>query len=256
MSSLITLFREYCHQKIRQHSSPLSSAEKEALITSLCTSPFRHVVQTWSVLDFYDYKHLYTEGFDTYFGWENKDVTTETILDMVHPQDQEAFAGLYYLCLEGLVNMPFPTAEIGHFCIFYRLRDAQGKYHPIMETNNIIASDPDSYVPLINLAQISKLGNHNPFHQVSYYFRIKDEQGSVAIMRNYLGQYKPAVNVFTENELKIAGLMKQGLTSEKIAATIFLSKHTVDKYRKNMLEKTQCLNAAQLIAYLSNLNLV
>jgi DNA-binding CsgD family transcriptional regulator len=256
MSSLITLFREYCHQKIRQHSSPLPAAEKEALITSLRTSPFRHVVQAWSVLDFYDYKHLHTDGFDTYFGWNNKDVTEETILDMVHPQDREAFAGLYYLCLEGLVNMPIPTAGIGHFCIFYRLRDAKGKYHPIMETSNIIASDPDSYVPLVNLAQVSKLGKHIPFQQVSYYFRIKDEQGSAAIMRNYLGRYKPAVNVFTENELKIARLLKQGLTSEKIAAAIFLSKHTVDKYRKNMLEKTQCLNTPQLIAYLSNLSLV
>lgn len=256
MSSLITLFREYCHQKIRQQSSPLSSAEKDALVTSLRTSPFRHVVQTWSVLDCYDYKHLYTEGFDTYFGWNNKDVTAERILDMVHPQDKEAFARLYYLCLEGLMDMPVPTAGIGHFCIFYRLRDAQGTYHAIMETNNIIASDPDSYVPLVNLSQIAKLGNHNPFRQVSYYFRIKDEQGSTAIMKHYLGQYKPAVNVFTENELKIARLIKQGLTSEKIAATIFLSKHTVDKYRKKMLEKTQSLNTAQLIAYLSNLNLV
>lgn len=256
MSSPITLFREYCHQQIRQHAAPLPTATKETLIASLRASPFRHVVQAWSVLDFYDYKHLHTEGFDTYFGWKNKEVTVETILDRVHPQDQEAFARLYYLCLEGLVHMPFPTAEIGHFCIFYRLRDAQGKYHPIMETNNIIASDPDSYVPLVNLAQISKLGNHTPFHQVSYYFRIKDEQGSVAIMRNYLGRYKPAVNIFTEKEMKIAELMKQGLTSEKIAGIIFLSKHTVDKYRKNMLEKTQCQNTAQLISYLSNLNLI
>jgi DNA-binding CsgD family transcriptional regulator len=50
--------------------------------------------------------------------------------------------------------------------------------------------------------------------------------------------------------------MKQGLTSQQIAEAIFLSKHTIDKYRKNLLEKTACVNSPQLLAYLENLNVL
>lgn len=256
MSSLITLFKEYCRQHIRAKTVPLSESEQSAIMATLTSSPFRTVVQAWSVLDFYNYKHLWAEGFDTYFGYDNNFITAEHILEMVHPEDREAFGQLYYLCLEGLVHMPIPTKGIGHFCIAYRLRDAYGHYHRVLETNNIIACDQQTNIPLVNLAQMSLLRNAEGSGQVYYSFKIKDEQGSVAIMSEYLSRYDSKVNVFTEHELKIAALLKRGFTSQKIAETIFLSKHTIDKYRKHLLEKTQCLNTPQLIVYLSDLNLI
>lgn len=256
MSQLTALFKDYCYQNIRAKTTALTPDEKSALLASLTDSPFRTVIQAWSVLDFYDYRHLHAEGFDTYFGYQNHQITAENILEMVHPEDQEAFGKLYYLCLEGLINMPIPTKGIGHFCISYRMRDAHGAYHRILETNNIIACDAKTNIPLVNLAQISMLDTMSTNNQVQYYFKIKDEQGSVEIMRAYLSHYDSKVNIFTENELKIAKLLKQGMTSQQIATSIFLSKHTIDKYRKNMLEKTECANSPQLITYLSNLNLV
>jgi DNA-binding CsgD family transcriptional regulator len=254
--NLTALFKEYCKANITARTTPLTDQEKQEIVVSLQQSPFRNVVQAYSVLDFHDYKHLTAEGFDTYFGYSNSYITAENILGIVHPDDQEAFGKLYYLCLEGLLNMPIPTKGIGHFCISYRIKDATGNYHRILETNNIIACDAATNIPLVNLAQISLSGDAYRSNQVTYYFNIKDDLGSVEIMQGYLGQYDSKVNVFTENELKISRLLKQGLTSKQIAETILLSKHTIDKYRKNMLEKTECVNTPQLIAYLENLNLL
>lgn len=253
---LSELFKEFCATNIRANTSPLSAEFKANLVASLTASPFSTVIQAWSVLDFQNYVHLATSGFDTYFGYKPGEITAEKILEIVHPEDQPAFAKLYSLCLMGLLNMPFPTTGIGHFCINYRMLKANGEYLAISETNNILACDPHNHFPLINLAQITLLPRGREFGRVSYHFQIKDEQGSVEIMRGFLSQYDNNVNVFTESELKIVRLMKLGLTSQQIADRIFLSKHTVDKYRKNMLEKTGCKNSPQLITYMDGLNIL
>lgn len=254
--SLTALFKDYCRQAIAERTTPLSAERKKEIVDSLQNSPFRSVVQAYSVLDFQQYEHLIAEGFDTYFGYDNSYITAENILEIVHPEDQEAFGKLYYLCLEGLMHMPIATKGIGHFCISYRMRDAQGKYHKIVETNNIIECDPATNIPLINLAQISLSSERSKSSRVSYFFKIKDEAGSVDIMQQFFSQYDSRINIFTENELKIAAMLKRGLTSQDIANGIFLSKHTVDKYRKNMLAKTECSNTPQLIAYLEDLDLL
>ncbi|MES2555078.1 MAG: LuxR C-terminal-related transcriptional regulator [Bacteroidota bacterium] len=256
MTQLTSLFKEYCKESIAKKTTPLTDQEKVNIVASIVESPLKSVVQAYSILDFHDYKHLHAEGFDKYFGYKNSFITAENILEIVHPDDQEAFGKLYYLCLEGLMNMPIPTQGIGHFCISYRMRDAAGNYHRILETNNIIASDPLTNIPLVNLAQITLSKDLSKSNQVTYFFNIKDEQGSVEIMQAFLSNYDSKVNVFSENELKIARYIKQGLTSQQIAEQLFLSKHSIDKYRKNLLEKTGCVNSPQLVHYLENLNLL
>lgn len=253
--SLSQTFRDYCRSNITEVAQPLSQSESDDLINNLRTSHFKSVVQAYTVLDFYHYRHLAAEGFDTYFGYRNEEITADNILDMVHPEDQEAFGTLYYLCLEGLNHMPIPTAGIGHFCISYRMRDAWGKYHKILETNNIIACDKLTHRPLVNLAQISLMpGNRS--ENVQYYFNIRDEGGSVAIMQEFFSHYDQKINIFNDNELKIVRLLKAGHTSQAIADMIHLSKHSIDKYRKGLLAKTQTLNTPQLISYMETLGIL
>lgn len=254
--SLVDLFKTYCQEKIRGIVTPVPEERKQEIVRSLGQSEFKSIIQAYSVLDFYDYCHIQTEGFDRYFGYDNASVTAESILEIVHPEDQEAFGQLYYLCLEGLLAMPFPTKDIGHFCISYRMRDAYGKYHRITETNNIIECCPVTNIPLINLAQITLHQGYYKSDKVSWFFKIRDEQQSIKIMTEHLGQFDSKVNIFSDNELKLIQLLKRGFKSKEIAEQLFLSKHTIDKYRKTLLEKTQCTNTPQLISYTENLGLI
>lgn len=256
MSSTLDLFKHYCTTKIASRCNDISIAEKEALVNNLKASPFRSVVQAWSVLDFYTYTHLYTEGYERYFGWPDKEMSSEKILEIVHPNDREAFTKLYSLVLEGLLAMPIPVKGIGHFCISYRIQTAQGNFVRILETNNIVESDAATNTPLICLSQMSRIDMPTTSEKVHYYFVITNEQHSVQIMSEHLLKYNPIVNVFSENELKIVRLMMLGKTSNEIAAAIFLSKHTIDKYRKKLLEKTGCANSAALITYLQSVGVV
>lgn len=253
---IVQVFKGYCYQNITSRAKDVSPERKKELVESLINSPFRSVVQAWSVLDFYTYSHLHTEGYAKYFGWPDDEMSSEKILQIVHPEDKEAFIQLYYLVLEGLLHMPIPVKGIGHFCISYRIQTAKGDYVKVLETNNIIESDEETNTPLICLSQMSRVDMLDKSEKVSYYFLIRDEHDSASIMAEYLRQYNPVVNIFSENEIKIVRLIKQGLTSKEIAEKIFLSKHTIDKYRKNLLEKTGTSNTPELLTYLGSIGVI
>lgn len=257
MQNPVDLFKQYCHHNITLRATPIPEAQKIDIVRSLLASPFHTVAQAWTVLDFYDYKLLHAQGYDTYFGFENSQITAESVLEFVHPEDQEAFSQLYYLCLEGLLHSPRPVKHIGHFCISYRIKNAYGAYVKVLETNSIIESDAEKNIPLICLSQMTNVGHLDKSPAVSYYFRLFDEsEENIDSMAAYLSRYNRQVNIFTETELRIAALLKNGLTSQQIAERIFRSKHTVDKYRKQLLQKTETGNTAGLVTHLSSLNLI
>ena len=253
----VQLFKAYCRANITERAAPLTEAQKTQIVQSLLSSPFHTVAQAWMVLDFYDYKLLHAEGFDTYYGFDNRRMTAESMLEIVHPDDREAFSQLYYLCLEGLLHSPSPVKNIGHFCISYRIQNAHGEYVKVLETNSIIESDEEKNIPLVCLSQMTNINHLDQSARVTYYFRLFDDNdANIRNMASYLSAYNSPINVFTETELKIATLLKNGLTSQQVAERIYRSKHTVDKYRKQLLQKTQTANTAGLITHMSGLNLI
>ena len=62
-------------------------------------------------------------------------------------------------------------------------------------------------------------------------------------------QYFQQLLDITDRELTILELIAQGMTNEEIGQEIFLSKRTVEGYRKQLMEKTKTKNSAELIRY-------
>jgi DNA-binding NarL/FixJ family response regulator len=54
-------------------------------------------------------------------------------------------------------------------------------------------------------------------------------------------------NIFSEREFEIIKLIETGLNSEQIAAKLFLSVHTVNTHRSNVLEKCEKASIPDLI---------
>ncbi|MEQ9424957.1 MAG: helix-turn-helix transcriptional regulator [Cyclobacteriaceae bacterium] len=48
-------------------------------------------------------------------------------------------------------------------------------------------------------------------------------------------------------EVEIVECLSKGMTSKEIAENLFLSNHTVDTHRRNILKKTTAKNTAQLL---------
>jgi two-component system response regulator DegU len=60
----------------------------------------------------------------------------------------------------------------------------------------------------------------------------------------------------SSRELEILQLIFEGLSTQKISERLFISPRTVETHRKNMLSKTVSVNAAQLIHYALENNLL
>jgi DNA-binding NarL/FixJ family response regulator len=62
--------------------------------------------------------------------------------------------------------------------------------------------------------------------------------------------------VLSERENEIIVLIAEGLTNEQIAEQLFLSKHTVNTHRKNIMAKLGVKNTAGIVMYAVKTNLV
>ena len=60
----------------------------------------------------------------------------------------------------------------------------------------------------------------------------------------------------SKREFEIIRLIGKGKNSKTIGEELFISRHTVDTYRRAILEKTNCTNAAELISYAARNNLI
>jgi DNA-binding CsgD family transcriptional regulator len=67
-----------------------------------------------------------------------------------------------------------------------------------------------------------------------YHFAIKDHNSEVGL---------------SQREIQVLHELAEGKTSDMIANSLHISKHTVDVHRRKMLEKTKLGNTAELITY-------
>ena len=62
--------------------------------------------------------------------------------------------------------------------------------------------------------------------------------------------------VLTEREIEISRLIATGMTSKEIATKLFISLHTVQSHRKNIMKKLGVSTASELTLYAVNVGLV
>ena len=62
-------------------------------------------------------------------------------------------------------------------------------------------------------------------------------------------KHHPSKSDLTHREIEILYNICKGLSNQKIAEELFISKRTVDKHRENILLKTQSKNTADLVIY-------
>lgn len=65
----------------------------------------------------------------------------------------------------------------------------------------------------------------------------------------------PRPNI-TEREREVLDLLSRGLSSKEIAEQLFISPHTVEYHRRQMLRKTESKNIAELIGNAYRLGLL
>ena len=112
------------------------------------------------------------------------------------------------------------------------------------------------------------------FLETKIIFITSHEHYAIKAIKNYAFDYllkpvsidelKTAIERYTaklrtnlsKREFEIIRGIAKGFNSKAISEQLFISRHTVDTYRRTILEKTHCKNSAELIRYATKNNLI
>jgi DNA-binding CsgD family transcriptional regulator len=200
-------------------------------------------------LSVFDMLHMKTEfvsqGCIQMLGIKPEDLTSYHFKEATHPDDLKrhelGLAKMFRTAHELFV------AKKGEMLIStnFRFRNPTGNYaNQLVQCYLFYCAVLYNTVYLINInTDISwckkmKHGFHYYVGNDLSYFKYPDEE---MLMKG---------NIFSEREFEIIKMVQKGLDSEQIAEKLFLSKHTVNTHRKNILEKTGKAHMSDLIYYL------
>jgi DNA-binding CsgD family transcriptional regulator len=186
-----------------------------------------------------------SESMSSILGHERSYFTVENLPNLIHPEDFP-----YFLSFEAKVTQFFTQLPVDQVMSYkvsydYRMRKADEQYLRILHQVTTIQSDE-------NGAVLRVLGVHTDITS------LKKENGSTLsfIGLDGLPSYEDVNTVLLSNnrpdftlskrEREVLQHLLHGKTSSQIAASMFISKETVDRHRKNMLKKTHSKSTAEL----------
>jgi DNA-binding CsgD family transcriptional regulator len=214
----------------------------DALILSL-EDLMKNNNQFLSVFDMIRMKTEFaSQGTIQMLGIAPEDLTSYHFKEATHPDDLKRHE-------LGLVKMfkiahELFVAKKGEMLLStnFRFRNPTGNYtNQLVQCYFYYCAVPYNTVYLINIntdiewCKKLKRGYHFYLGNDLSYFRYPDEK---LLMTG---------NVFTDREFEIIKMIQEGFESEQIAEKLFLSKHTVNTHRKNILEKTGKAHISDLI---------
>jgi hypothetical protein len=199
--------------------------------------------QFLSVFDMLHMKTLFvSQGCIQMLGIQPDDLTSYHLKEATHPDDLKRHELGFIKVFKTAHD--FFVAKKGEMLIStnFRMRIPGGNYiNQLIQCYLFFSSGPVETVYMIDIhTDISwckkiKHGFHYYMGNDLSYFKYPDEE------------LLKTGNDFTNREFEIIKMVQEGLESEQIAEKLFLSKHTVNKHRKNILDKTGKAHFAELI---------
>jgi DNA-binding CsgD family transcriptional regulator len=193
-----------------------------------------------------------SKGIKTVLGINPTDLSLEKFLNLLHPEDLEKIHEKETISLDFKLNR-IPREDITKYKTVYlmRLKDNNGNYKTILhQSKALTVSDDGKVFQVISIhTDITHL-NPTIDHKISF-ISDSDEIPSYYSL-NTCELFKLEENqfetLFTQREKEIIKLVTQGKQAKGIAALLFISEHTVNTHKKNILKKSGCKNTIELIA--------
>lgn len=207
------------------------------------------------IIDFHDFSITFlSEGFKEAHGVEiNKIVSGSDILPFIHPEDLPYIATAEEMAFS-LMKNSIGMEKIKDYKISYnfRVKSANGNYQLYNHQSLALNTDEfgnvrKSLVIHTNINHLTKINNKK--------LSLIGLAGQPSYLNIELGQCVDGnknkalpINLFSKRELQIFKMIADGMDSKEIAEKLFISVFTVNTHRKNILNKSACNNAVELVA--------
>lgn len=170
--------------------------------------------------------------------------TTEGFEKLMPPNDQFAAAEAGYCFLKMSLNIKGARIKDYKLINEYRIGTEKNGFMRMKEQYQILETDADGNIWL-SLSIIDVSPNQNA--DVPMQSRFIDQQtGEVLIFPTYHGKNGSSASL-TTREKQILQLIAKGYVSKQIAADLYISPHTVNTHRQNIIEKMDVANTTEAI---------
>lgn len=120
-----------------------------------------------------------------------------------------------------------------------------GNYIQFLQRQIVVERDPSGY-PLLYLRYGYDISH---LIKTSVCLIINESEKTLIWNYNDSKDCLEQVNLLSMQEKKVLSLLAEGKQSKEIADELFVSPHTIDTHRRNLLKKTNCINTTALITF-------
>lgn len=200
--------------------------------------------QALYIMDWQKSKISYSKSIPKMFGYTKDEFNMTMALNNIHPEDKK----IVNRVIRGVINQSINTnlsAGNQYLILTYRAQKKDGKYIKILHQSwPYQLDDKGNFISnLTFLTDISFMKTND--NKVEW--DILSDNIDVSLFKETI--YKEFMNFFTKRELAVISLIQNHFTNKQIADQLFISVHTVVSHRKNILKKSICHNAKELIEF-------
>lgn len=190
------------------------------------------------------------EGVREVLGIEPSEFSIPKLIEVMYPEDLEMMQVKEEATQNFLLNT-IPPDEIPLYKVAYliRLQHSKGSYKTILHQAKAINVSEGGKIQQIIVVHTDISYLNAPFdHKISFISSKRPSYFSL-IPDTTLEQLKYSLkNILSVREKEIIKKVAEGKSLNEIADQLFLSPHTVNTHKKNILRKSHCKNTTELIA--------
>ena len=170
----------------------------------------------------------------------------ELFLQSVHPDDVGIILeGIYPTMVQEVTKLPIEDRTKVQIQYNYRFRRKSGEYIDLMEQVYILELDENGMAALL-LGNVIILDRNEELPIKLTIKLINDAGFSESIYTNTFRSVQDQLDGITKREVDILRNLATGKTSQEIGEVLFISRHTVDTHRRNLLKKLGCKSVVDL----------
>jgi DNA-binding CsgD family transcriptional regulator/PAS domain-containing protein len=168
---------------------------------------------------------------------------------IMHPADRPAVWRRTTELWKNLLQLTPSQRQNFRYNRKYRLRHAQGNFITLLEQNSVLQTDSAGNIThlLCIFSNISELLQKDTFRKSETMAPLVKTRATQPAREQNKGKLQ-----LSTREQEIVKLVADGYSSKIIADRLFISPHTVNTHRRNILEKTHCRNTSGLVQFAIN----
>ncbi|WP_343532722.1 LuxR C-terminal-related transcriptional regulator [Pedobacter sp.] len=185
-----------------------------------------------------------SSGVKQVLGYEPEEMSVEFMMDKIHPDDKSFFLNFEYKVVEFFKSLPFEKIPFYKVQYDLRMKASCGTYRRMLHQAVQIDYDEHNYYRTLcfetDISHI-KLEGEPCFSIIGL-----DGEPSYYNIQN-TPSFTKSYDIFTKRERDILKGIIEGKSSKILAEELFISLHTVNAHRKNILSKANVKTPLDLV---------